>query len=118
MSYSVRQIRQQIAFHREARDCPMSEDGYPSSVQSQWFPRGQMPKDPWTYRALNVQIVNGPKTATAPNNISFNIKPDGSAAGHTAWYNRANGSFCVMVPKKGSTADQQELFDQINGFQG
>ena len=45
----------------------------------------------------------------------FNVSPNGQATGHTAWYNAANGSFCVKVPNHGSEDDIQELFHRVNG---
>ncbi len=63
---------------------------------------------------MDVQVVHGPKTATEPPQMSFHQKADGSSAGHDAWYNASNGSFCALVPASGSDAEIRGLFDLIN----
>jgi prepilin-type N-terminal cleavage/methylation domain-containing protein len=116
MASTVRQVREKIIYHTVFGDTPMSPEGYPNSVEPRWFVTGEMPHDVWTDQPLWVQVVHGPKNATCPNNESFVVKPDGRPAGHTAWYNAANGSFCVKVPKKGTEDERLELFDRINGY--
>jgi prepilin-type N-terminal cleavage/methylation domain-containing protein len=115
MATTVRQIRERVIYHTAVADCPMSAEGYPDEVEAIWFPGGRMPVDVWTSRPLNVQTVHGGKDATQPNNLAFIIKKDGTAAGHTAWYNASNGSFCVMVPRLETDEEIQTLFEQING---
>ncbi|MHC4770027.1 MAG: type II secretion system protein [Planctomycetota bacterium] len=116
MASTVRQVREKIIYHTVFGDTPMSPEGYPNSIEPAWFATGEMPCDVWTDQPLNVQVVHGPKDATFPSNESFVIKPDGQPAGHTAWYNAANGSFCVMVPKLGTEDERLELFDRVNGY--
>ncbi len=116
MASTVRQVREKIIYHTIFGDTPLSPEGYPSSVEPAWFATGEMPRDVWTDHPLKVQVVHGPKDATSPNNESFVIKPDGRPAGHTAWYNAANGSFCVKVPKLGTEDERLELFNRVNGY--
>ncbi len=115
MSGTVHQIRQQIYYHASIGDVPMSMEGYPSTVDQTWFNRGMLPADVWTSQPLNVQVVHGPKQSSQPNKKTFNIKPDGTAAGHTAWYNAANGSFVVLVPRRGSEDAMLSTFNTVNG---
>ncbi|MHC4081143.1 MAG: type II secretion system protein [Planctomycetota bacterium] len=115
MASTVRQVREKIIYHTAFGDTPMSPEGYPNRVETAWFATGQMPHDVWTDQPLNVQVVHGPKDAASPSNVSFVVKPDGRPAGHTAWYNAANGSFCVKVPKVGTTDERLEMFDRVNG---
>jgi prepilin-type N-terminal cleavage/methylation domain-containing protein len=115
MASTVRQVREKVIYHTVFGDTPMSPEGYPNSVEPAWFATGKMPRDVWTDQPLNVQVVHGPKNATCPSNGSFVIKPDGRPAGHTAWYNAANGSFCVKVPKLGTRDERLELFNRVNG---
>ena len=115
MAATVRAVRQRIEIHGSSGDTSLSIEGYPNQIVSNWFPRGVLPRDAWTRRPLFIQVVHGPKQATEPNSKTFNVRPDGQAAGHTAWYNAANGSFCVKVPNRGSEDDIQELFHLVNG---
>jgi prepilin-type N-terminal cleavage/methylation domain-containing protein len=116
MAGTVRQVREKIIYHTALGDCPISAEGYPASVQPSWFPAGRMPTDVWTEQPLWVQVVHGAKDAIRPNNETFVIKPDGKPAGHTAWYNAANGSFCAKVPKVGTEDEQRQLFRRVNGL--
>ncbi len=115
MSTVVRQVRERIQYHTVLADVPLSNEGYPKTLDPAWFSSVQLPVDSWTHRPLNVQVVNGPKNATAPNNKTFVYKKDGTAAGHTAWYNAANGSFCVLVPKGKNAEDDLAEFTLVNG---
>ncbi|MHC4429314.1 MAG: type II secretion system protein [Planctomycetota bacterium] len=114
MQTTVRHIREKIEFHTALHDGPVSPEGFPTAVNAQWFPTGHVPLHAWTGQPMDVQIVHGPKTATEPNHKSFNHKADGSSAGHDAWYNASNGSFCALVPVKGSDAEVRGMFDLIN----
>ncbi len=115
MAATVRTVRERIGLHGSTGDTPLSTEGYPNQVDPDWFPRRALPRDVWTRRPLFIQVVHGPKQATEPNNKTFNLRSDGLAAGHTAWYNAANGSFCVKVPNRGSEDDIREMFLRVNG---
>ncbi len=115
MAATVRQVREKIIYHTGLGDVPMSAEGYPNSIEPAWFTNGRMPVDAWTQEPLSVQVVHGSKDATCPELASFVITPDGRPAGHTAWYNAANGSFCVKVPRLGTKDEQLERFSRING---
>ena len=115
MAATVRAVRQRIEIHGSSGDSPLSIEGYPNQIVPNWFPRSALPRDAWTLRPLFIQVVHGPKQATEPNNKTFNLTAGGQAAGHTAWYNAANGSFCAKVPNRGSEDDIQELFHLVNG---
>ena len=116
MATTVRQVRDQIRYHAGLGDGPMSAEGFPNSIEPAWFTAGMMPEDVWTRRPLSIQVVHGSKDATVPPKVTFVIKPDGRPAGHTAWYNAANGSFCIRVPKLGTPPEQQALFAEVNGL--
>ena len=116
MAATVRQVREKIIYPPGLGDVPMSSEGYPNSVEPIWFTNGRMPVDAWTARPLRVQVVHGPKDATHPSLESFVITPAGHTAGHTAWYNAANGSFCVKVPRLGTEDERLELFCRVNGL--
>ena len=118
MAMPVRQVREQIRLHAALADYPLSVEGFPREIDPDWFPGRRLPRDLWTFREFDIQVVAGPKGATEPNNKTFNLKPDGTAAGHTAWYNKSNGAFCVKIPDKGSEDRIQELFQLANGTTG
>jgi len=115
MAATVRTVRQTIEVHGFSGDTPLSVEGYPNQVDPDWFPRRALPRDVWTHRPLFIQVVHRPKQVTEPNHKTFNLRTDGLPAGHTAWYNAANGSFCAKVPKRGSEDDILEMFRRING---
>ncbi len=115
LATTVHQVRRQIQLHTSIADVALSREGYPDEVDPAWFPGRNLPRDPWTYGEFKIQIVAGPKDATEPNNKTFKIKNDGGITGHTAWYNKSNGAFCVKVPDRGSEADINAMFRLING---
>ncbi len=117
MATTARQIRRQIEFHAAVRDVPISPEGYPDDIDPEWFSANRLPLDVWTLGELKVQVVHGPKEANAPNHKTFLVK-NGKATGHTAWYNAANGSFCVLVPKRGTDQEILETFLAVNGLTG
>ena len=114
MSATVRQVREKIIYQTALGIGPTSAESYPVEIDPAWFTHHRLPTDVWTNRPLKIQVVNGPKDAAYPNNKTFVLKKDGTAAGHTAWYNAANGSFCAFVPKLGSNDDQIETFERVN----
>ena len=118
MAVVVRQIRERIQFHAAVADVPLSTEGYPQTVDPRWFAGGRLPADGWTASTLKVQVVHGPKAASFPNRKSFVVRPDGRPAGQTAWYNAANGSFCALVPRKGTTDEILAVFNRVNGATG
>ncbi len=115
---TVRIVRDKIHLHESIGDVALSPFGYPADVESDWFPGRRLPTDPWTSSELKIQVVEGPKSATEPNHKTFNINPNGKPTGHTAWYNKANGSFCVKVPDRGSEQEILALFRSINDLDG
>ncbi len=118
MAATVRQVRQQVEYHTAVADVPLSMEGYPKEIDPRWFANGRLPKHAWTRSPLKIQTVNGPKNRTVPQNISYQVKKGGGAAGHTAWYNAANGSFCALVPAIGSDAQIAACFDFVNALWG
>jgi type II secretory pathway pseudopilin PulG len=115
---TVRVIREQIELHRVTRDGPMSPEGYPESIDPRWFKGGRLPSDPWTLKPINVQVVSGPSTAAAPNEVTFTLAGDDQARHTTAWYNSANGSFCMKVPDIGSEAEIRDMVARVNDWDG
>jgi len=115
LAAAVHQVRQKIQLHASIADVALSKEGYPDEVDPAWFPGRSLPRDPWTYGQLKIQVVAGPKDASEPNNKTFSVKKNGSFTGHTAWYNKSNGAFCMKVPDRGSEDDIYELFRRING---
>ncbi|MHC4219552.1 MAG: type II secretion system protein [Planctomycetota bacterium] len=116
MAASVRHVREKIIYHTVLADGPMSAEGYPNDISASWFNTGQLPRDVWTGQPLKIQVVHGGKNMTRPNIESFVVQPNGQPVGHTAWYNAANGSFCVKVPKVGTEDERTELFKRVNGL--
>ena len=113
MATTVSQVRELIEYHAAIGDVPVSENGYPNLVRSTWFDNERLPEDAWTNRPLDIENVHGSADAQFPDQKTFDVGPDGRALGHTAWYNSANGSFCIRVPKYGSV-DTDRLFILVN----
>ena len=116
LATTVHRVRQKIELHMSIADVALSPEGYPAEIDPTWFPGRNLPRDPWTHSELKIQIVAGPKDASEPNNKTFKLKKDGGFTGHTAWYNKSNGAFCVKVPDAGSENDILEMFRLINGI--
>ncbi len=115
MSASVRGVREQVLYHSALGDTPLSVEGYPMKVEPDWFPHDELPDHAWTRRPLKIQVVHGGKQQRYPNNTTYQVKPNGDAAGHSGWYNASNGAFCALVPKNGSDAELLGLFNLVNG---
>ena len=114
MATTVNTVREKIVYHAAVGDVPLSMEGYPNDISPGWFAGGQMPRHAWTERPLKIQVVHGPKSARYPNKKWYTVKPDGDAAGPSAWYNAATGAFCVLVPKIGTEDERIELFNRVN----
>jgi prepilin-type N-terminal cleavage/methylation domain-containing protein len=115
LATTVHRVRQKIELHMSIADVTLSPEGYPDEVHPAWFPGRSLPKDPWTSSLLKIQIVAGPKDASEPNNKTFKLIKGGGFTGHTAWYNKSNGAFCLKVPDVGSEDDILQKFRLING---
>lgn len=115
MAMTVRRVRQQIWYHATVGDTPLSGGGYPEGVRPTWFEEDTLPAHPATGEPLKLQEVSGGKSEIYPNQKSFNVNErKNSAAGHTAWYNRANGAFCLKVPREGSPEQILARFYEVN----
>ncbi|MHC4414052.1 MAG: type II secretion system protein [Planctomycetota bacterium] len=114
MANTVRQVREQITYHAAVGDVPLSAEGHPNTIDPAWFAGGRLPEDAWTYRPLNIQVVHGAKDQVHPNNKSYQLRPDGQAAGHTAWYNASNGAFCARVPRIGTPDEILATYNYVN----
>ncbi len=115
MTGVVRLIRQKILYHAAVGDVPLSMEGYPNTIDPEWFRNGLIPRDVWTKRPLKIQTVHGSKDRTVPNHKTFKLPHSNGVGEHTAWYNAATGAFVALVPKIGSDADMREMFNLVNG---
>ncbi len=114
MSSVVRLIRQKILYHAAVGDVPLSMEGYPNTIDPEWFTNG-LPQDVWTKRPMKIQTVHGAKDQTIPMDKTFKLPKSNGVGEHTAWYNAATGAFVALVPKIGSEADMREMFNLVNG---
>jgi len=73
MATTVHRVRQKIQLHMSIADVALSPEGYPDEVHPAWFPGRNLPRDPWTYTQLKIQVVAGPKDASEPNNKTFTL---------------------------------------------
>src|SRR5262245_42979558 len=78
---TARQVRQQIALHAAIRDGPTSPEGYPAAIDPKWFAGHRLPTDPWTLNPIAVQVVAGPDTVIAPNQLTFELGGNNTAVG-------------------------------------
>lgn len=108
---NVSHIRAMIAYHSGAGDGSISATGHPTSVDVAWFRNGHMPEHAFAGGPMIVQVVSLASNVIYPAMKSF----DPLAAGAVnAWYNSANGEFCVLVPAKASDAETLALFNAAN----
>ena len=112
MSLTVKHVRDKIVLQAAMRDPRITQDGFPDDIYADWFAGHRIPLHAWTGEPMKVQVVNGPKHATVPNQKSYN---SGSSS-HTAWYNSSNGSFVAKVPKLGSDAEIRAFFALANNL--
>ena len=115
MTGVVRLIRQKILYHAAVGDVPLSKEGYPKTIEPEWFRNGLIPQDVWTRRPLRIQTVHGAKDQTIPTDKTFTYPPSIGFGEHTAWYNAATGAFVALVPNIGSEAVMREMFNLVNG---
>jgi prepilin-type N-terminal cleavage/methylation domain-containing protein len=111
MASNAAQIRGLVIHHAGVRDVPMSVQGYPASVAGSWFKAGILPDHSWTNEPLIIEH------AVAAGNVIFPaVKTfDPAVAGaFNAWYNPANGRFCVRIPAKSNPAATLQLFNDVN----
>jgi prepilin-type N-terminal cleavage/methylation domain-containing protein len=114
MAASVRDIREQIALHAALGTRPRAPSGFPAALHASWFAGGELPVDLWTGRPLTIEVVDGPADRLYPDSRAFELTPDGATSRPTAWYNSANGSFCVRVPRAASDTETLALFHRVN----
>ena len=115
MTGVVRLIRQKILYHAAVGDVPLSKEGYPKTIEPEWFRNGLIPQDVWTRRPLRIQTVHGAKDQTIPTDKTFKFLPSNGVGKHTAWYNAATGAFVALVPNIGAEAEMREMFNLVNG---
>jgi len=109
MANNVQLIRGQIAIHTARADVPLSEQGFPAQLHGEWFPTGLLPNHAWTGSPVRVEIVNGNVNDIYPASKTFS-----SADATDAWYNSANGAFCVRIPAQSNAAATLHLFNEAN----
>jgi prepilin-type N-terminal cleavage/methylation domain-containing protein len=109
MSTTVSHMREVIGYHSALADDPTSAAGFPMSVNPAWFDRGVLPTHTWTQRPMIVEEVDGDPAAFYPVVKVFDGSDDAAA---TAWYNAANGAFCVRVADE--SMDDAEVLDLFN----
>ena len=94
MTGVIRLIRQKILYHAAVGDVPLSQEGYPNTIDPAWFRNGLLPQDVWTKRPLKIQTVHGSKDRTIPNHQTFKHPRSHSVGAHTACSTAAT-SACV-----------------------
>jgi hypothetical protein len=111
MASNAAQIRSMVIHHAGVRDVPMSPQGYPATVAGAWFKTGNLPDHSWTSAALIVEHAVAAANVIFPATKTFD---PGVGGAFNAWYNPANGRFCVRVPAKSNPAATLQLFNDVN----
>jgi prepilin-type N-terminal cleavage/methylation domain-containing protein len=111
MSTTVSHVREVIGFHAALTGEPKSAAGFPVAVNPAWFDRGVLPTHTWTQRPMVVEEIDGDPAVYYPAVKVFDSDDDAAA---TAWYNAANGAFCVRVGDEADAAEVLELFNMAN----
>lgn len=111
MASNVQLIRGQIAMHAARADVAMSEQGFPTQVHADWFPKNTLPEHAWTGDTLRIEVVNGDADDVFPASKTYNTA---DANAKDAWYNTANGAFCVRIPPQSNAAETLDVFNLAN----
>jgi prepilin-type N-terminal cleavage/methylation domain-containing protein len=109
LSATVSHVRELIGYHAALVGEPKSAAGFPIDVNPAWFDRGVLPTHTWTQRPMIVESIDGDPAAFYPAVKVFDDDDDAAA---TAWYNAANGAFCVLVGD--DAADDAEVIELFN----
>lgn len=113
MAATVRRVRHEIWYHASMGDVA-SCGGRPDGLNPDWFEGGRLPLHPATGEPLAVDVVSAGKAEIYPGLKSFAASGAEGPAGHTAWYNRSNGAFCLKVPHHGSRHETLARFHEVN----
>lgn len=111
MASTVRLIRQLIGTHAATADVPLSTGGHPVSIDTGWFPGGELPRHAWSERPIVVQVVAGGANDYYPAGKTFNKSAIGAVS---AWYNTTNGAFCALVGPAQDDAATIARFNDAN----
>lgn len=111
MASNAKQIKSLIVHHAGAKDVPLSPGGFPAVVGGAWFKMGHLPEHSWTGTPLIIETVLQASDVVYPANKTFDPNVAGAP---NAWYNAANGRFCVRIPAQGSGAATLQLFNDVN----
>jgi prepilin-type N-terminal cleavage/methylation domain-containing protein len=110
MASNAAQIRGLVIHHAGVRDVPLSPQGYPQNIVGAWFKVG-LPDHSWTSAPLVIEHVVAASNVTFPAVKTFDPSVPGA---FNAWYNPANGRFCVRIPAKSTPAATLQLFNDVN----
>jgi len=111
MAAGVRHVRELVLYHAASRDTALSAQGYPITLDTNWFRNGALPQHTWSGVPIVLDVVNGNPNDIYPGTKTYNPSTAGAA---TAWYNNANGAFCVLIPPQANDADTLQSFNDAN----
>ncbi len=111
MASNATQIKSMIIQRAGLRDVPLSNQGYPLSIDAAWFKAGRLPDHSWTGSSIIVEVVNGAANEVYPAVKTFDPTLVGDKG---AWYNTANGRFVVRVPAQSGAGATLHLFNSVN----
>ncbi|MCA9285418.1 MAG: type II secretion system protein [Phycisphaerales bacterium] len=111
LSNTVRYIQQMVVYYRQTDDFDHAPSGYPADIEPSWFRSSALPRHTWTNQPISVEIVDGPSNQHYPGTKTFSLADDGA---YTAWYNRTNGRFVVLIPAQESDDDTLAVFNAVN----
>ena len=111
MASNAAQIRGLVIHHAGVRDVPMSVQGYPQNIVGAWFKAGVLPDHSWINSPLIIEHAVVATNVIFPAVKTFDPSVPGA---FNAWYNPANGRFCVRVPAKSTPAGTLQLFNDVN----
>ncbi len=114
MAVAVRDVREQIALHAALGTRPLAPSGFPAAPDRAWFFEGDFPVHVWSGAPMTLELVDGPESRIYPDDKSYDASSDGGTTRPTAWYNSANGSFCVRVPRAATESETLAVFYRVN----
>lgn len=114
MASTVRYVRQMIQYHKNSGTADLAESGFPEEIEPSWFRGNVLPDHSWSGMPLVIDVEDGDPDDDFP--ASKTCDPN-EVGGFTAWYNRSNGAFCVLVPARETDEATLAAFNAANGCQ-
>jgi general secretion pathway protein G len=114
MASTVRYVRQMVQYHRHSGTVALAASGFPQDIEAAWFRGNVLPEHSWTGMPMVIADVDGDVADFFPAAKTCDPNAVGAAS---AWYNRTNGAFCVLVAARETDDETLAAFNAANSAQ-